>query len=212
MNRITATIFPPRCPYCSKLLRYDMTECLLCRAQFPKQPRIELTPTGEICISPLTYDAKVRKAILDYKFHGKTFNAESLSAAMAAAVKRVYYKDMSFEVITCVPMSKDRRKRRGYNQSELIARNVAKLLDKPFEELMYRDSGAEQQHNLNAYERINNRDMTYHVIDPEKIKGKKILIIDDVMTTGATLSNCSKILKEQGAERVLCAVAAITVK
>ncbi len=209
MNRILAFFCPPKCPYCSKPLKYDMTECLVCRAKFPKMPRIEPLPTGEICVAPFTYSSVIRKAILDYKFKGKKFNAESLAGAMAASIRNVYNKDMSFELITCVPMSNDRKKVRGFNQSELIAQYAAKLLDKPFEKLLCRDDGAMIQHELTYEQRINNQDKTFHVLSAERIKGKKLLLIDDVMTTGSTLSRCSSILKDAGAERVFCAAVAI---
>lgn len=209
MNRFLAIFYPPKCPYCSRPLKFDMTECLVCRAKFPKVPRIEPLPTGEICVAPFTYNSVVRKAILDYKFKGKKFNSESLAGAVTASIRNVYNKDMSFEVITCVPMSKDRKKNRGFNQAEVIARRVAGLLDKPFENLLSRDDGAAVQHELTYEQRISRQDKTFHVIDPEKVRGKKLLLIDDVMTTGSTLSRCSGILKEAGAERVFCAAVAI---
>ncbi len=209
MNRILAIFFPPKCPYCDKPIRYDMTECLVCRAKFPKVPRIEPIPTGEICVAPFTYSTEVRKAIIEYKFRGKKFNSESLAGALANTIRNVYYKDMSFEIITCVPMSAERKKKRGFNQSELIARYASKLLDKPFENLLYRDTGAAIQHEMTYEQRITTKDDTYHVLDNADIKGKKLLLIDDVMTTGTTLSKCSALLKESGAERVFCASVAI---
>ncbi len=210
MNRLLSVFYPRKCPYCSKPLKYDMTECLVCRTEFPKVPRIEALPTGEICIAPFTYNGAIRKAICDYKFRGKKFNAYSLAGAVAASIRNVYYKDMGFEIITCVPMSKDRKYERGFNQSELIARYTAEQLDKPFENLLYRDSGAALQHEMTYTERISGNDRTFHIISPEKVRGRKLLVIDDIMTTGMTLSRCSTVLKEYGAERVFCASVAIS--
>ena len=210
MNRILSIFYPRKCPYCSKSLKYDMTECIVCRAEFPKVPRIEALPTGEICIAPFTYNGAVRKAITEYKFKGKRFNRYSLAGAVAAAIKNVYNKDMSFELITCVPMSKDRKMERGFNQAELIARCVSELLEKPFEKLLYRDDGAALQHELTYKQRITAADNSFHVIAPDKVRGKKLLLIDDIMTTGTTLSRCSALLKDCGAERVFCASVAIS--
>ena len=209
MNRFLAVFFPPKCPYCSKAIRYDQTECIVCRAGFPKMPRIALLPTGEICIAPFTYNTNVRKAMLEYKFRGRKFNSESFASALAYAINTVYTKDMTFEVITCVPMSSERKKVRGFNQSELIAKNAARILGKPFEQLLYRDKGAAVQHELSYHERINNKDNTFHAIHPEKIKGRKILLIDDIMTSGMTLSACCGVLKENGADRILCSAVAM---
>lgn len=210
MNRLLSIFYPRKCPYCSKPLKYDMTECLVCRAEFPKTPRIEALPTGEICIAPFTYNGAIRRAICDYKFRGKKFNAYSLAGAVVSSIRNVYYKDMGFEVITCVPMSKDRKIERGFNQSELIARYAAEQLDKPFENLLYRESGAAVQHEKTYSERISGKDDSFHVISQEKVEGKKLLLIDDIMTTGVTLSRCSTILRDCGAERVFCASVAIS--
>ncbi len=209
MNRLLALFFPPKCPYCGAAIPHDMTECLICRANFPEHPRIEALPSGEVCIAPFTYSEKVRKAIIDFKFHGNRFNSESLAAAVAASVREVYYKDMGFEFITCVPMSRDRKKVRGFNQSELIATLAAKQLDKPFVSLLYRDNGAAVQHQKTYEQRINDEDDSFHIVQDAVIKDKNLLLIDDVMTTGTTLSRCSALLRKAGAGRVLCAAVAI---
>lgn len=209
MNRLLAFFFPPKCPYCSAPISHDMTECLVCRTKFPVHPRIEALPSGEICVAPFTYSESVRKAILDFKFHGYKFNSESLASAVANSIREVYCKDMGFEMITCVPMSKDRKKVRGFNQSELIAALAAKKLNKPYASLMYRDNGAALQHKKSYEQRINSEDKSFHIMQDADIKGKKLLLIDDVMTTGTTLSRCSALLRKGGAERVLCAAIAI---
>ena len=189
-----------------------MTECLSCRAGYPLDPRIEITPTGDICISPFTYEGVAADAVKEYKFRGKVFNAKSFSAAIVSAIRKTYYKDMDLDLITCVPMTKLRRRKRGYNQAEIIARNVAKLMDKPYEEVLVRTVDSDFQHYLGREERIRHNQKYYSCISPEMVKGKKILLLDDIMTSGATLSSCSTVLKENGAERVFCAVIAIVRK
>ncbi len=205
-------LFPPKCPYCERTIRYDMTECLCCRAAYPLDPRIEITPKGDICIAPFTYEGNVAQALRNFKFRKTVFNSRSFSAAIVSAIRKTYYKDMDFEIVTDVPLTHSRIRKRGYNQSELIARHVARLTDKPFEELLERTVDSEYQHYLGREERIKHNKRYYNVISAEQVKGKTILLIDDIMTSGATLSSCSEVLKDAGAERVLCASVAIARK
>ena len=185
-----------------------MNECQVCRAQFPKYPRIEPIPSGEICVAPFAYDSTVRQAIINYKFYGKRHNAKSFSEAICCVVENVY-KDMSFDVVSCVPLSKERKFERGFNQSEIVAKNVAQYFQKPFENLIVKTVNNSEQHNLSAEERIKNVIGVYSAADVGKIKGRKILLIDDVVTTGNTLAECCRVLKNNGAETIICAAIAI---
>ena len=205
---ILSLLFPPKCPYCSKNISRSLAECPVCRAQFPKYPQIKTIPSGEICIAPFFYDTSVRNAIVNYKFRGRKFNAKSLSLAVSKTVENVY-KDMDFEIVSCVPLSAERLHERGFNQSELIAEKVAKYFEKPYEPLLRKIKNNSEQHNLSAKEREKNVIGVYSVIDEQKVSGKKILFIDDVATTGNTLAECCRTLKNSGAERILCAAAAI---
>ncbi len=211
MNRLLSLIFPQKCPYCGKTIGYSLTECEACRESFPDKPFTRITNTGVKCSAPFLYEDKVKNAIIQLKFHRVVFNAGSLSAAVARTVCDIY-GDHIPELVTCVPMSRDRLKKRGFNQSELLAEKTAALLGKSFVRTMKRDNGAEIQHELTREERINLIDRTYHIIDPSIVRGKEILLIDDIMTTGTTLLRCCEVLMDCGAEKVICAVAAITEK
>ena len=204
---LLSAIFPPKCPYCKTILSYGMSECAVCREQFPDYPRTEHIPSGEMCVSPFTYDSRVRQAIIDYKFHGRKFNSESFAKILAHTVDGVY-GDSDFETVTSVPLSKARQNERGYNQSELIAVKTAKILGKRYERLLVKTKNNREQHGLNAEERIKNVVGVYSVTNRQKIIGKSILIVDDVITTGYTLSECCCTLKKGGAAKVLCAAVA----
>ncbi len=206
---ILSVFFPPKCPYCSKIISRNLNECIVCRAQFPKYPRIEPVPSGEICVAPFSYDSTVRQAIINYKFKGKRYNAKSFSCALCGVIENIY-KDMDFDVVCCVPLSAKRKRQRGFNQSEIIARNVAEYFEKPFESLLIKKIDNKEQHSLSAEDRIKNVIGVYSPKNLDAIKGRKILIIDDVATTGNTLAECCKVLKDNGAEFVICATAAIS--
>lgn len=203
-------IFPKKCPYCHQVINRDMTECIVCRAGFPKYPRIEPLPSGEVCIAPFTYQDTFREALIHYKFHGKKFYAKSFSSALSQTIAEVY-KDMSFEVITSVPLSAKRKKERGFDQAEFIAAETAKKIGKSYERLLLKNVDNAPQHNLPVEDKEQNVLGVYSVPDPEKVKNRKILLIDDITTTGHTMSECCKMLKHSGADRILCAAVAIAV-
>ncbi len=207
---IIDSIWIRRCPYCRKRIGFDMTECLACRAAYPSTPRIEVTPRGDICIAPFSYDGVIAAAIKDFKFRGVRFNSKSFAGAIVAAMKKTYFKDMDFEVITSVPATKKRKRQRGYNQAELIARYVAEMTGTGYKELLVRDVDTVYQHYLGQEERKKHDKSYYSIIDRESVRNKKILLIDDIMTSGSTLSGCSEVLMDAGAQRIFCAVTAIT--
>lgn len=205
---IISLFFPAKCPYCSAAIGRKLTECTVCRGQFPKYPQIKHLPSGEICAAPFLYDSTVRQAIVNYKFYSKKYNAGSFSSAICGTVESVY-KITDFDVVCCVPLSKERRKQRGFNQSEIIAVNVSLYFSKPFENLLCKTVNNKEQHKLSAEDRAKNVIGVYSVTDLKKVNGRKILLIDDVATTGNTLAECCRVLKSGGAEMVICAVVAI---
>lgn len=205
-------IFPPKCPYCSCTLTDNMTECSSCRSEYPTKPRVEYTLSGDICTAPFTYEGVIADALKDYKFRGRLFNAKSFSAAIVSALKMTGTDISEADVITCVPMTKGRRKKRGFNQAEILAKRTAPLIGKPFRNLLRRDVESVYQHYLENEERKIQNKNYYSCISIDEVKGKKILLIDDIMTSGATLSSCCGVLKDNGAKSVICAVTAIAKK
>lgn len=205
---ILSLFFPVKCPYCSKTINRNISECNACRSQFSEFFRTKSLPSGEICTSPFVYDSAVKDAVIGYKFYNKKYNAKSFSTAVCNAVENVY-KDIRFDIVTYVPLSKQRYKERGFDQSELIARNIARYFEKPFSKLLSKTKHNREQHTLSAKDRIQNVKGVYSPVNAEKISGKTILIIDDVVTTGNTLAECCRVLKDNGADKVLCATVAV---
>ncbi len=110
-----------------------------------------------------------------------------------------------YDVITFVPMHPMRQVTRGYNQSELLARQLSKELNIPCEALLIKIKNNLAQHELSAKERKKNVKGVYQAINQEKIKRKNILIIDDVITTGHTLGECCRMLEKAKAGKITCA-------
>lgn len=207
IRRLLSLFFPDRCPYCRTVIRHPLTECEDCAVHLYSGIHYVSLRCGNICAAPFLYQSAYRKAVLDLKFKGRIFNAESLGKAVAASTVSIFPDDRT-QVVTCIPMSRDRLRRRGYNQSELIAKRAAAELGLPYERLLYRENGAKIQHDLSFEERLANTDLRFGVIDPGRIQGRRILLIDDIVTSGMTMSECCRLLSEAGAEKVICACAA----
>ena len=108
-----------------------------------------------------------------------------------------------YDIILVVPISKSRKKERGYNQSELVAKGISKIISVKIEKnKLYKIKDIPPQSTLNKEQREENVKKAYKVKNIEKIQNKKILIIDDIYTTGNTVNECAKTLVEAGIERM----------
>ncbi len=208
LDRFLALFFPPKCPYCKKVIAFGESECEVCGKELPDFARSAKIPSGEICISPFVYDSLVRSAIINYKFYGQKYSADSFSKALANTVKSEY-AGIDFDTVTAVPLSKQRLRQRGYNQSEIVAEKAAKILEIPYERLVKKIKNNREQHELSIEERKVNIKNVYALEDKISVSRKTILLIDDVMTTGYTLAECCRVLKDGGASAIYCAAIAV---
>lgn len=155
------------------------------------------------------YGGKVRSDILKLKIRKDKIVAARLGTAMAERCAKVYC-DIDFDLVSFVPMSQASFEKRGYNQSQLLANRVGELLFLPVEDLLDKIRMTKNQHDLSGEERLTNVENSVRVKVSADVKGKNILICDDVKTTGATLNQCVENLKRAGAAEVCCICAAIT--
>lgn len=230
-KRITNIIYPTgfSCINCSKeIFDNDYLICNIC-----KKSLIFLSgklclhcgdpiPSGNYClrckgkkfycdkiISPFEYDGIVKKFVLNLKYSNKKYYSQSLAKYMADAFNK---EILPCDIITCIPLCEKRLKQRGYNQSELLAINFAKFLNIESNfDILKRVKETPTQTNLNYSERRKNMIGAFKVINKKLIKDKVIVLIDDVYTTGATITECAKTLKEAGARAVYGVTAAHTI-
>lgn len=203
-----SAFFPNKCPYCKKNIKPDMTECPECLEKMPTVPKKAMTSAGIPCMAPFSYDGEVRNSIIDFKFNSIAFNAESYAKRLCFTIEYYHILD-EFDIITFVPLSKIRKNERGFNQSETVAKLVGESLDKPVMPLLKKIRQNKNQHDLNFAERIENVKGIYMPVHAEYAKGKNILLIDDIATTGNTLSECCRVLHESGANNIICIAIAI---
>lgn len=198
-------LFPVRCPYCGIIIERNELECEKCRSGFPNKPYIRILPSGNECVAAFQYNGVVREALKRYKFCGKRDYYKSFSAVL---VEVLINDGRSFDLVTSVPLSKKRMRVRGYNQSELIAREVARLTNTKYIETIEKICENKEQHNLNHEQRKTNIIGVYHRIDGINFSKRKVLLIDDIVTTGYTLSECCQILEKDDNVEIFCAVIA----
>ncbi len=204
---ILDALFPPKCVFCKKLLKEDSKDfCPECgKAHSGSGELITGVGAFSLCVSALNYKDDVRKAFHRFKFGGKVNYASPFGRLMADTIKN-QLKDR-YDIITWVPISARRRRNRGYDQAMLLAYSVALELEDVAAEAIHKVKDTPAQSNINdpSRRKSNIRD-AYAVLDPSLIMGKRVLLIDDIFTTGATLSECSRVLLNAGAAEVVGAV------
>ena len=201
-------IFPPKCVFCKKLLhKGEDGICARCQEHLPWCVGPEAEQTMEfisLCASPLWYQDEVRESFHRYKFKGSRGYAKVYGRLMAQCVQD--HLAGKYDLITWVPLSEQRRKARGYDQAMLLAEAAAlELGDVAAETLTkVRDTSAQSGLGKDDSARRANVLGAYRPADPELIAGRRILLIDDVVTTGSTLSECARTLRTAGAADVVC--------
>lgn len=204
-------LFPPKCVFCGKLLPKG-TECLCdkCTAGLPFTKGAQVSQKGSFydkCVSPFLYEGDVRKSILRFKFKGMTAYADCYGRLMASCIRE--HLSGRFDLITWVPLSTKRAKARGYDQAMLLALAVALELDDVAVETLVKTAHVQAQSTITDKEmRRANVSGVYELKDKELIDGKRVLLIDDIITTGSTLAECARVLLMSGAESVVCATLA----
>jgi competence protein ComFC len=147
------------------------------------------------------YTAELSRTVQELKFHGRRNLTGLLAPLMAAAFYESWGRE-DFDLIVPVPLHPRRKRERGYNQSELLARSLARQIAIPFLRALVRVRATLPQVGLTDTERRENVRKAFRCAYPQKIPGKRILLIDDVMTTGATVASAAQTLLESSALRV----------
>lgn len=145
-----------------------------------------------------SYEGVLRKLIQLYKYSGMRPLAATLSGLLSSALPR----DQRFDLVTPVPLHWWREWRRGFNQSELLAAEIARRTAIPMIRTLARVRATANQAGLSNRARRDNVAAAFRCRRVKQIEGKHVLLIDDVMTTGSTAAACARALKRAGAERV----------
>ncbi len=215
-------LYPNRCPCCDGFISWDALLCENCRQQIPVNPEQLCLACGRpkeecMCALPMRYDramvmsfyeAGAKEGLLRMKDSSSRnfgrFAGETLG-------KWILTQEdwMMADGIVPVPMSTGKRLCRGYNQAEVIARAISEVTYIPIlRDCLKKRHGAPEQHTLSAEQRAENTE-TFQPTG-RNLKGYRLILCDDIITTGNTLDRCAEILKSSGAETVYAAAAAVT--
>ncbi len=209
LDQALELLFPRKCVLCQRLLeRGELDLCRRCRADSPEfRSRSEKIRYISKVTALWHYEADVRRSLLRYKFYNVRSFSESYGRLLSM---RIMQELDDVDVITWVPVSRRRRRQRGYDQVELIARSVSRELGLPLAACLIKHIDTKPNSGLTtAEERRANVLGAYRLTDGACVEGKRILLLDDIVTTGATSSECARVLLSGGAKEVyLAAVAA----
>lgn len=227
-------IFPPTCIICGKI--NENYVCINCEKRFEKYKKFNVIDNQKLIkdkyninlenfrqkfyfynenkyyweklLYCFDYKGIIRKYIIKYKFKGNPyisnfFASQILNNKKYSEIFRLY------DIIISVPMDKNKKHKRGYNQTELITKIISKktgILEKS--NVLFKPKQIRTQSTLNKENRKNNIKNAYFVNNKINIKNKKVILLDDIYTTGATVNEISKKLKEAGAKEILVLVIA----
>lgn len=229
LHQLLDIIYPPRCHICQNFMeshactrdricpdclasftRISSPYCTICGKPFtsltadnhPCEDCLKNPPAYDALAGPYLYEGGILRAVHQFKYSGKTHLAGSLGALLALFLRDwlIIKKDLT---LVPVPLHPKRLRERGFNQSLLLAREVAAALDLELDFLSLRRKRYTQpQISLKSHERRKNVKNAFEIGRYEAIKGKAVILLDDVATTGSTLNECARTLKRAGCKQV----------
>lgn len=199
-------IYPQVCGICGKLNSKSL--CNKCKTKLQKEYQFQ-TDNYEEDISKnfiehnyfFKYENLIRSQILALKFQEKPYIYKTI-AYFLKNMEKSFENLKKYDIIITVPISKQRKRDRGYNQSKLLAKEISKIIKVPIQpQILYKVKNTVPQSSLNKKQRKENAKGAYEVKNASKLGNKKILIIDDIYTTGNTVNECTNMLIKNGIKK-----------
>lgn len=220
-------VYPRRCPVCEEIVLPKGNKiCVLCKdkLEYLKEPLCKkcgkpiLSKEAEYCydctkkkfhfvqgIALLSYNDALKESIARFKFHGKREYADFYVEEMIAGLKKEILR-ISPDALIPIPIHSSKRRIRGYNQAELLAKGLGKEVQIPvINQLLVRNKKTLPQKELNDKERLKNLEQAFaiNIEFPAQAKGlKRLMLVDDIYTTGSTIETCTKVLLAHGFQEI----------
>lgn len=198
---ILELIYPKTCGMCEEISKSYI--CNKCKLKLKKLLKLNTIHYKDKYFNSHTYLFKyegiIRERLLQYKFREKSYLYKFFSEIILNNCNIIN----NYDIILSVPIHIKRKIERGYNQSELIANELSKIAGIEFcNNILVKEVNNSPQSTLNKTERMKNVLGIYRVENAQKIQNKSILLLDDIYTTGYTVNECAKVLKQNGADKV----------
>lgn len=205
-DNILDFIYPPVCGICGKLNQNYL--CKKCQKVLENQSKFVIDKNKDFNqnfdkhLYIFKYEGIIRRMILNYKFNEKSYLYITFVNFLLKNEK--FFKILkSYDTIIPVPISSERKNERGYNQSELLAKELAKKLNiECVKNCLIKNKNIIEQSKLTKVERQKNIQGVYILKNKEKLINKNLLLIDDIFTTGSTVNECCKILKQANPRKI----------
>lgn len=208
MNTGVKAAFPNRCVFCNRPTQTDpMKPCAACIDNLPWMDPDDMLKSGDdftACVSVFWYEYDIQESIRRIKFGKVAKNVAAYAPYVADAIDELLHD--RFDLITWVPVSMHTLRIRTFDQSRLLAERIGTELEKPVQRTLIKVVNNIAQSTLaGTRSRRENVLGAYEPWDPAAFRGKRILLIDDILTTGATLNECAYTLRDYGAADVVAA-------
>lgn len=223
-SKLAVALFPKRCELCGVIIEYDQRLCEECSSlEYIKAPiclkcgcskkecickKSRRNPEYKGVAAPYYYAGSVTHGVLSLKMYDNPKLAKAQGREIAKAVKE-HFSTVDFDIVTYIPMRKHNERKRGFNQAELLAASVSENIGVPLCSTLIKNRKTKMQKRQKANDRFINMYGAFDIDESADISEKTILLVDDVKTTGSTLSSAALTLKAYDAKKVYCAVYAI---
>lgn len=204
INSVLDYFFPPICGMCG-----EINENYICNNCYENIKKIKKCVINEYNnrnfskhLYIFKYEGIIRNKIIEFKFEDKGY-LYKMFAKIILSDKKTCNFIKKYDVIIPVPISKKRKKKRGYNQSELVANELAQKLNQDiWTDIIIKKKDNKPQSELNKLERIKNVEDIYEINKPIEVKNKKVLLLDDIYTTGSTVNEIARKLKQNQTQEI----------